>query len=1400
MKKIISLILLISILCGLGVNVSAYSGAGTVSNPYVITTPEDLMNMKNDLSAHYVLGNNIDMSGVWYEPIGNDIDGAFTGSFDGKGYTISNLDLDLEGSKYVGLFGYLDGTVKNVNLENVLALGYRYVGGIAGRAGDNSYISDCIVSGKIDGIFVTGTMFVGGIAGTSGGEINNCTNNSSELTTGDYVGGIVGSTIGTVNNCINNCNLTTKGNFTGGIAGQTPSEIINCVNNGDLCGSGDYLGGIVGYTQSNANVKNCINNGELNILGGYSPDYLGGIIGYSGGLIFNCINNGNIYDFQGYAGGITSVNNKQIGFCVNNGNISVENKSSHSIYIGGIFAENHGYIENSINVGTLYASSNYGSIYAGGIGANDNSGKIENCMNSGNISAITGYYNGSYSNTYGHIYIGGIAGQTYDTLIKNCNTFNRISAQNTSASYACFGGIIGRIQDSSNTKLSDCLHGGELLYNGTAYTNSCVISGSNYSYYTKLSNVYYLYGISPFKNPTYDHWSYTSSWKGITIPYSDSSQQEIYGFDFDNYWYINKNINSGLPQLQNMPRHMVLSESILFVEKSDSEKLGAYIDDVLVSSTWSSDNESIASVSTSGTVTGVDLGSCTITATDSEGMKANCLVIVYDKAENIEFGQEEYTVSINGTVTPTVTQSPNESVEMLYWASDNTDVATVGKYTGLVAGKKSGVANITATTILGGVSATCKVIVTGNPVTALSLSKTSANINKDDNLQMALTVTPADYDGQISWSSSDENIATVDSTGLITAKYPGIANIYAQAESGVTTQCTVTVKAPATEIKLNKSELTLQKGYTEKLLPAMTPEYTTDSISWASSNSSYVSVSTDGTVTAKAVGQVIITATTTSGQKAYCTVNVVNPSVSVSSVTLDKTELIMTKADMAQLKASVLPTNATNQNLTWVSSDESVATVNSTGVVTAVDTGVAIISATANNGVYHECVIKVISASGSSVVLSDAKASPDGTVQVKASLVKNPGISGYKFTVKYDESMLTPVNVTNNSDFGGSITTNLEDSNRNGLNIVWHSNEDIDINGELFTINFKVSDTAEYGDSSSVSLEYGAKDICNTAGEYFALYIDDATISIEEPLPGDVYEDGEVTVYDLTTLARYITSLEEFTGRQIESADVNNDGLINILDVIRVGQYLVGWSGVELMSLDLYDEPAVPVVSVGSASVNSANEAEIPVYIKNNSGILGYRFVLDYNAEDIEILSITPSDLIDKDAFYTNLGAETQLDDGLKVTCFTTGNNITDDGVMFTVKVRYKNHTDTSVSPIRIKDNFDNMGNQDAAYVTANYETGYALGSDYIVANKVVGDTNFSCELYFDDSYAEKSAKAIIAFYDGDGRMVQLQPSDITVKPGKVDLSIDYDKKAYATYKLMIWEGMGNLKPITEVK
>lgn len=225
----------------------------------------------------------------------------------------------------------------------------------------------------------------------------------------------------------------------------------------------------------------------------------------------------------------------------------------------------------------------------------------------------------------------------------------------------------------------------------------------------------------------------------------------------------------------------------------------------------------------------------------------------------------------------------------------------------------------------------------------------------------------------------------------------------------------------------------------------MTPADSTDLISWSSSDENIAKVTEKGLVSAISTGNVIITATTTSGVIARCNINIYDSSNEVTSVTISENEIYLAPNDAKQLVVNVLPEDAVDAVVTWSSSNEDVAVVDESGMVTAVANGITIIKAMTANGIYDECVVKVVSVSDASVLLTSEKTSPNGTVQVKASLVKNPGISGYKFTVKYDETLLTPVAVTPNSEFGGSITTNLDDDNRVGLNIVWYANEDVTI-------------------------------------------------------------------------------------------------------------------------------------------------------------------------------------------------------------------------------------------------------------------------------------------------------------------------------------------------------------------
>jgi hypothetical protein len=184
--------------------VSAFSGSGggTSGSPYIITNCTQLQEMNDDLTATYILGNNINCSnttnwnsGAGFEPIGDGVTGgeenAFTGTFNGNGYDIIGLYINRPNEYYVGLFGYSNGDILNVNLINVNVTGLDAVGGLVGWSDSYYYISfigNCSVGG-----IVKGRNNVGGLAGDYTGLIN-YSSSSSEVIANTSVGGLIGYT------------------------------------------------------------------------------------------------------------------------------------------------------------------------------------------------------------------------------------------------------------------------------------------------------------------------------------------------------------------------------------------------------------------------------------------------------------------------------------------------------------------------------------------------------------------------------------------------------------------------------------------------------------------------------------------------------------------------------------------------------------------------------------------------------------------------------------------------------------------------------------------------------------------------------------------------------------------------------------------------------------------------------------------------------------------------------------------------------------------------------------------------------------------------------------------------------------------------------------------------------
>lgn len=174
-------------------------------------------------------------------------------------------------------------------------------------------------------------------------------------------------------------------------------------------------------------------------------------------------------------------------------------------------------------------------------------------------------------------------------------------------------------------------------------------------------------------------------------------------------------------------------------------------------------------------------------------------------------------------------------------------------------------------------------IKTANAIQNVTLSRTSINFTvKGGTAKITATISPTEHisSDKITWSSSNTNVATVNDIGVVTAKANGSAKIIAKAVNGKTASCKVTVQykteIPITAVKLNTTNLTLDKGKTSTLVATITPSNTTQSktITWSSSNTNIATVSSTGVVTAKASGTATITAKTSNGKTATCKITV----------------------------------------------------------------------------------------------------------------------------------------------------------------------------------------------------------------------------------------------------------------------------------------------------------------------------------------------------------------------------------------------------------------------------------------------------------------------------------------------------------------------------------------------
>ena len=300
---------------------------------------------------------------------------------------------------------------------------------------------------------------------------------------------------------------------------------------------------------------------------------------------------------------------------------------------------------------------------------------------------------------------------------------------------------------------------------------------------------------------------------------------------------------------------------------------------------YKSSNEKIAVVDGEGNVTPVGNGTCQITATTTDGsnLQAKCNVnvdIKPIKVTDIKIRQKSYTIiSLNQTpsfrTTITPSNAPNKEVK---WTSSNENIAVVSE-NGIVTPVKNGTCKIIATTTDGtNLSASIDITVDFK-VTSISFSTKSytiTSVNQTPSFREKISPSNA-ANKSVKWTSSNENVAKVSTTGVIKPVKNGTCKIIATTTDGTNLSASIdiTVDIKATKITLDKTNINLtNEKYSDKITAKIEPSEASDKVKYTSSNEKVAKVKEDGTVIAVGKGNCIITATTTDGTNLSAKCNV----------------------------------------------------------------------------------------------------------------------------------------------------------------------------------------------------------------------------------------------------------------------------------------------------------------------------------------------------------------------------------------------------------------------------------------------------------------------------------------------------------------------------------------------
>ena len=391
---------------------------------------------------------------------------------------------------------------------------------------------------------------------------------------------------------------------------------------------------------------------------------------------------------------------------------------------------------------------------------------------------------------------------------------------------------------------------------------------------------------------------------------------------------------------------------------------------------WSSSNEAVAEVK-NGVVAGKSVGRAdiTIASKDNPNVKKTCVVYVSKELDNskVTAVRNDKNINVNWTkvahASSYVLSRYNKSTGIVNDIYEGTDTAfedkdlTSGKYVYTVKAivdENDADANFYSNSV----SEESEAVIIPESVTGIEVANDYQHMGLfvGGSGKIRYSVLPSNATNtNVTFKSLNEKVATVDANGVVTGVSEGNADIVITTEEGgFEAKCAVRVDgidARGIE-RVGDKTVTMGLNQTRQLQVKITPSDTTNkNVQWTSSNNSVATVDSNGVVISKNSGSTIITATTHNGLKTEFFIEVETP---VTNITLNSNEINLNPGGTFKLDATVNPSNASNKNIKWISANESIATVDQSGNVTADVAGTTYISAVSADGkVVATCTVNV---------------------------------------------------------------------------------------------------------------------------------------------------------------------------------------------------------------------------------------------------------------------------------------------------------------------------------------------------------------------------------------------------------------------------------------------------------